>query len=925
MAISPNEISGLELWLDSADLNTITKNGSDVVSEWRDKSGNGYDFDIATATPTWVDGDGVQFTGGGENIRASVSPPTWTQAPASDMTLLVVGRFDTSYPTNGFILGANASAAFSAGIGVFTTNVVTTACRVYSEGGGSKPQANFNATNVGFPELNQSGYLIWTWDQATLSAQDAQGDTDSAAAFNQARIAPGTAALGARDGGGSLSCQCTVFEVLTYDRVLTEGEIAQLRDYVLVKWGLPAPGESYLTGGDVEVKDGWRYHTVSFDEELQFVDIDGDIVGLEYLGVAGGGAAGQSGAQAALGGGAAGGVLIGSADVSGDIDIEVGAGGVASGVSGTAGGDGEDTVVGALGTADGGGGGGVSSAVTGRDGGSGGGGGSSDASGNPAGGSALGSQGEDGGVAQGAAFPDRAGGGGGGAGEVGGAATSGNAGDGGDGVEWPPGSGDWWGGGGGGGANEGGGAGEGGRGGGGDGGAGVPAKPGQAGKGGGAGGAGGTGAFSITPQDGGSGVAKVRYLNNPATMPPIGNIEAVPRRFQLGCADEYTVIITARDLETYAAQVNFSGLTWSRVLDEISDASVQVPDVFGGLRCNIELGSSIVPWRFGLRIERNSELVWTGPITQIERPVIDGIGAEYVTITAQDKMAWMTKRTPLNTLEFDDVDAGSVFRSLIVEGTDVDNLFGLFCPVINTGYSLTRDVIPLDFEYIYDILDDLARSAVDWFVIGNELAVQNQTPDGYPAGWYVVRDGAQELLAPTSDTYGRYIFGMFIDGAWVNRPGYVIDGLSQANNIFVPGADSGEAGFRRYWTASDVDAQDGVLTYVDVNALYRPQEGTPITADAAFQERADTILALRGNPPVIISGGVLGERAPIEIGYMFPGSLWAIDLGDHGISQLVDVQRLKRVDVSVQVTDSGVLEQVTPTLIPLGTDESEGG
>jgi hypothetical protein len=392
---------------------------------------------------------------------------------------------------------------------------------------------------------------------------------------------------------------------------------------------------------------------------------------------------------------------------------------------------------------------------------------------------------------------------------------------------------------------------------------------------------------------------------------------------RLGCADEYTVIITARDLETYAAQVDFSSLNWSRVLDEISEASVVVPDIFGGLRCNIELGSSIVPWRFGLRIERNGQLVWAGPITTIERPERDGGGADFVTISAQDKMAWMTRRTSSNTLNYVDKDAGYVFKDLIEEATTLDNLFNLYCPDFVTGYTMTRDVIPLDFEYIGDILDDLARSAVDYFVIGTDLAVQNQS-GGYPAGWYVNDGTTTRRLYPTPDDFGRYFFGLFTDDAYVKRPGYVIDGLSQANDVYVPGADSGEAGFRRYWSASDVDLLDGILTYVDVNTLYRPQTDE-ITDDAVFQERADTILALRKNAPVILSGGTLGQNAPVTVDTLFPGSLWVMDLADHGISQLVDIQRLKRVDVAVQVSENGINETVTPTLIPLGTDESEGG
>jgi hypothetical protein len=397
-----------------------------------------------------------------------------------------------------------------------------------------------------------------------------------------------------------------------------------------------------------------------------------------------------------------------------------------------------------------------------------------------------------------------------------------------------------------------------------------------------------------------------------------------PNDITLGCADDYTVIITARDLETYAAQVDWSTLSWSRVLDEVSAPPVTVPDVFGGLRCNIELGTTVRPWRFGIRIERNGQLVWAGPIVSVERPVRNGAGTDFVTITAQDKMAWMSKRTITDLLAFVGEDAGTVFKSVIDESTEIDNVFDLVCPEFTTGYTMTREIVPLDFEYSLDILTEIANAAVDYTVIGTELVVQESASTGIPQGWYALRDGDRQRWAPTEDPFGRYIFGLFTDEAYDARPGFTLDGYAQGNNIYVPGADSGEAGFRRVWSAFDVDPLDGVLTYVDVNTLYRPQED-PIVADAVFQQRADSLLAWKKTTPAIVSGGTLGQQAPITVDRLFPGSLWTMDLAEKGIEELLTVQRLKRVDVEVSINGGGFVERVSPTMIPIGTDETQGG
>lgn len=54
---SPSDLSNLYFWLDASDVDTITKDGSNKVSQWDDKSANAYHFSQSTATwqPEWVD------------------------------------------------------------------------------------------------------------------------------------------------------------------------------------------------------------------------------------------------------------------------------------------------------------------------------------------------------------------------------------------------------------------------------------------------------------------------------------------------------------------------------------------------------------------------------------------------------------------------------------------------------------------------------------------------------------------------------------------------------------------------------------------------------------------------------------------------------------------------------------------------------
>lgn len=379
-------------------------------------------------------------------------------------------------------------------------------------------------------------------------------------------------------------------------------------------------------------------------------------------------------------------------------------------------------------------------------------------------------------------------------------------------------------------------------------------------------------------------------------------------------AEDYTATIVARDLNTVVSTVRFSDLGWGRVLDDLSEATVTIPDKLYGRPCEAALSEELEPWRYGLLIERNAQRVWRGPITDITRPP----GVDALTITANDKMAWTKKRRLYGSdLEFEGVDSGRAFRRLVERAVGVDNVFGLYCPTVITGHVIYRNVVALDFEWIFDVLAELAQASIDFTVVDDKLVLRHPGVAWY---WAPVPQGSTELIEGGGDPLS---FGPFTDEAFAERPGYQKNGWEQGNDIVVPGADSGEAGFRRYWqqTNGGADPRDGVLSYVDVNALYRPQPGTPISTAGIFQQRANALYAMRKYAPQVTMGTALTRQAPVEINQLVPGSVWGIDITESKIPALrAKLQRLARVDVKVTVGDDGVSEEIVPTLIPIGSD-----
>ena len=100
---TPRSIAGLALWLDGADANSVTLNGS-TVSQWNDKSGNGRHATQATAAsqPT--------FTANARNGRSALT--------FSGSQVMSVASFPVASYTAGIAVvqfGGNNQAAFQRG------------------------------------------------------------------------------------------------------------------------------------------------------------------------------------------------------------------------------------------------------------------------------------------------------------------------------------------------------------------------------------------------------------------------------------------------------------------------------------------------------------------------------------------------------------------------------------------------------------------------------------------------------------------------------------------------------------------------------------------------------------------------------------------------------------------------------------------
>lgn len=229
-SFSPSQISGLALWLDASDTSTITHSGGSV-SQWDDKSGNGYHAtqgtvpaQPATGSATLNSRNVIRFDGTDDRLTL---PSGTYSIPNGDVTMFLVYR-NTANNTNrqpvnaqdggnnrfrfirisGTSFGATHGDLSTAASSVATTSETTdghiamlvspdnsTNLRVYREGnllvGSNAPRGVFTATS--FTVGSQTGSTN-PWD----------GD---------------------------------IGEIIIYTRVLSSSEKNQVGNYLAGKWG----------------------------------------------------------------------------------------------------------------------------------------------------------------------------------------------------------------------------------------------------------------------------------------------------------------------------------------------------------------------------------------------------------------------------------------------------------------------------------------------------------------------------------------------------------------------------------------------------------------------------------------------------------------------------------------------------------------
>ena len=225
---APIDIPACQLWLDAADLSSITLSGS-TVSQWNDKSGNARHATQPTTArqPTYSNNE-VQFVGSSQNFMTLPNGSIWSPANSS-VSIFIVMAPTSNYNVNVFLFQGTVSPA--AGFGMYGNG---TSFQDYLQDVGS--------TAWGSYVVGTTYMLGYFYTQNTNIFQSTNGTYALLRNQGAYSTALTNATIGAESPtqGRNFYSFSNFRELIIYNTTLTNAQRQQIEGYLAWKWGLNA-------------------------------------------------------------------------------------------------------------------------------------------------------------------------------------------------------------------------------------------------------------------------------------------------------------------------------------------------------------------------------------------------------------------------------------------------------------------------------------------------------------------------------------------------------------------------------------------------------------------------------------------------------------------------------------------------------------
>ena len=231
--VSP-PISGYSLWLDGADDTVFSYSSGTLVSQWNDKSGNGYNF-IQPTVANQPNRNQTQNSLPSLLFRVDWMYNTSLNWANSAHTVFVVIRYDTAAYNYTTVMGSNNTTGYGLGIPINDNYAI------YHNG---VAPYDYNLFVTG------SNPDVAIWKSAGVSSGNVttsfrRNTTDASATQSISGVSLGTGCVvgaAASTGGDATPDIDAVFisEVLIYPSQLSNTDRDLVQDYLKTKWNTPA-------------------------------------------------------------------------------------------------------------------------------------------------------------------------------------------------------------------------------------------------------------------------------------------------------------------------------------------------------------------------------------------------------------------------------------------------------------------------------------------------------------------------------------------------------------------------------------------------------------------------------------------------------------------------------------------------------------
>lgn len=339
----------------------------------------------------------------------------------------------------------------------------------------------------------------------------------------------------------------------------------------------------------------------------------------------------------------------------------------------------------------------------------------------------------------------------------------------------------------------------------------------------------------------------------------------------LGCGT-WTAQVVGRGGSPLRFEFPFSTGSATLVANNAGRVRISIPDFPS------QLWSKFASWRDELNLYRDEDLSYAGPI--IQRGWKGGIAE----LLSQDLSIWMDRRF----LEEDfhgDGDAAEIYQSLWTIGYEKDISPNMEISTRNTGIRVVRDFEGKEFRNIGSSLKELARTALDYTMVGRKL----------------LAGGVEIFLSDTPlIVHDDGCLDVEIDE----------NGTDFATDVAVFGSTGTTGGSPVSGRATRATSEYGLLqkSYTELTIKDTP------SADANALSRLEAV-----HPVPLRIKTSFSQQASFKFKDLIPSRRGDLRLKDalDGI-EVVDTMRLQQVDVNMNDGE----EQVVGSWIPLGVSES---